>query len=81
MNWRNIDLNSHEREVNIVDPLSFDTLLLEISCNIRTENLNEAEISKAFEHRLICIADEAREIFRANLKNITKQAIKERVNK
>lgn len=79
MNWSNVDLtDGYERDQNIIDPLSFDILLLEISCNIRTENLNEAGITKQFETTLQSKIDSAREVFQANLQNIIKQAKKER---
>ncbi len=35
MNWQNVDLNSpSESSADILDPYSFDTLLLEIECNL-----------------------------------------------
>lgn len=82
MNWQNVDLNStSEREQNILDPLSFDILLLEISCNIKTENLNAVEIEKHFLNTLKSKVEEAKEIFKDNLQNIVKQSIKERNKK
>lgn len=73
MNWKNIDLNSHERESNIIDPLTFDTLLLEISCNL--PEINEATIRMQFEQDLQSRIDSAREVFNNNLKNILKDAL------
>lgn len=36
MNWNNINLeNEYEANKNILEPYKFDTLLLEINCNIR----------------------------------------------
>lgn len=74
MNWKNIDLNSSEREANIIDPLTFDTLLLEISCNL--PEINETTIRKQFNEDLQSRIDSAREVFNNNLKNILKDALK-----
>jgi viroplasmin and RNaseH domain-containing protein len=48
-NWENIDLkSSYQRSLNILDPYSFETLLLEIHCNLSTEKLTkEAVLSHA----------------------------------
>lgn len=82
MEWTNIDLsNSYERDQNILDPLNFDTFLLEISTNIKTCDLTEDNIKKDFEERLKMRLAEARDIFKSNLTNITKKAIKERNQK
>lgn len=79
MNWENINLlDSYERGQNILDPLNFDTFLLEISHNIKTCDLTEDNIKKEFEERLKMRIAEAKDIFNDNLTNITKQAIKER---
>lgn len=77
MNWSNIDLtDNYEASQNIIDPLSFSTLLLEIGCNIR--EINEKSVSEQFEIDLQSRIQSAREIFRDNLKNITAHAIRER---
>ena len=77
MNWENVNLlDSYERDQNIIDPLSFDTLLLEIGCNIR--DINEATIKEQFEIDLQSKINSSREIFEANKSNILKQALKER---
>ena len=77
MNWKNIDLNSaYEREQNILDSLSTETLLLEVSCNVK--EINEATVTAQFETSLKMAVDSAREVFKNNLKNITAYAIKER---
>jgi phospholipid N-methyltransferase len=79
MNWDNIDLESGaERDQNILDPITFDILLLEISCNLKTEELTAKEIKKHFLDKLRAQVDEAKEIFNNNLDNIVRQAIKER---
>lgn len=74
MDWNNVNLKSdYERNQNIIDPLSFDTLLLEISCNIK--NINDQTIKQQFETDLQNRINSAREVFEANLKNIMQDAI------
>ena len=77
MNWNNVDLNNgYEREQNILDPLSFDILLLEVSCNVKDINVNT--VRDQFETSLQAKIQSAREIFIFNLSNITKKAQQER---
>ena len=78
IDWSNIDLESSDIRLNILEPLNFDTFLLEISCNIKTENLNEQTLIKEFEDRLKMRQHEARLIFASNLRNILNKAIKDR---
>lgn len=79
MDWTNVNLtDGYEREQNILGPYNFDTLLLEISCNIPKERLTREEIEKQFKTVLALKVSEAKEIFKDNLENILKQAIKER---
>lgn len=80
MNWNNINLNSaYEREQNILDSLTTETLLLEIACNVK--DINEASVTAQFEADLKMAVDSAKEVFKNNLKNITAYAIKERNSK
>jgi len=61
MDWNNINLkDNYERNQNIIDPLSFDTLLLEISCNVR--EINKENVLKQFETDLKSRIESAREI-------------------
>jgi hypothetical protein len=77
MNWNNIDLKSnYEASQNILEPLSFDILLLEIHCNAR--EINEATVTAQFEEDLRSKIASAREIFKANLVNIVNHAKEER---
>jgi len=76
MKWNNIDLNSHEIGAEILDGLTFEILLLEISCNVK--DINEVTVRKQFEDDLKSKIECAKEIFEANLKNIVKHAINER---
>jgi len=81
MNWNNLDLKdgSHERDSNLIDGLTFDTLLLEIHCNIK--DINVHTVRHQFDEDLQGRIDEARTIFETNLLNIVKQAKKERARK
>lgn len=77
MDWKNVDLeDDYERDQNIIDPYSFDVLLLEISCNIR--DINPGTVRDQFESSLKAKIDSAREVFDNNFDNILKRALKER---
>ena len=82
MNRQNVNLeDGYERDQNILDPYNFNVLLLEISCNIRDENLNAEEITKHFNEILNSKIESAKKVFNDNLKNIVKQVKKERNQK
>lgn len=73
INWENVNLSDgYERNQNIIDPLSFDTLLLEINCNI--PNINSETVKKQFEEDLKNRIESAREVFENNLQNIIDNA-------
>ena len=75
MDYNNIDLNRPaERNANILEALNFETLLLEISCNLPV--INEKTIREQFEIDLTQRINDAREILEANLQNILTEAIK-----
>ena len=76
MDWNNVNLNSHEIESNLIDSYSFDTLLLEIECNV--PNINYHTVRQQFETSLHAKIDSAREIFDANFDNIVNKAIENR---
>ena len=79
MDWKNVDLNSpYERGQNILDGYSFNTLLLEIACNI--PEITRKEVVKQFEYELNNKISCARDVFYSNLNNIVKKAIEERNN-
>jgi hypothetical protein len=43
--WNNIDLTiGYERNLNILEPYNFETLLLELSCNIPTKELTKEAV-------------------------------------
>ena len=72
--YSNIDLDSgYQKDLNIIDPLSFADLLLEINCNI--PKINEHTVRRQFEEDLQRTIDSAREVFEANLSNIVKHGI------
>ena len=77
MDYLNIDFNSdYERNSNILDGYDFDTLFLEISCNLR--EINEETVKQQFYESLNSNIQSAKDIFNANLKNIVKYAQEER---
>lgn len=77
MDWNNIDLNSpSERAANLLEPYTFDILLMEVGHNVR--EINEWTVRA---HALEVINAKHREaisLLGANLTNITNQALKER---
>lgn len=77
IDWNNVDLSdTYESSRNIIENLTFDALLLEISCNLR--EINAETVREQFETDLRSRIDESREIFRMNLENIVAHARKER---
>lgn len=79
MDWTNVDLeDGYERDQNILDPYNFDTLLLEITCNVR--DINPETVRAQFETTLKSKIDSAMEVFANNFENIIKQASKERAS-
>ena len=77
MDWSSVDLTSeYERDSNLLDAYSFDTILLEINCNLK--EINVETVTEQFERVLSANVEEARSIFYSNLNNIVKQAKKER---
>ena len=77
MDWRNVDLNDgYERERDFLDGYSFDTLLLEIQCNLK--EINKETVEAQFLEVLRYKIDDAKEIFYNNIDNIVAQAKKER---
>lgn len=77
MDYLNIDFNSDsERNSNLLDAYDFETLFLEISCNLR--EINEETVKQQFYESLNSKIQSAKDIFNANLKNIVKYAQEER---
>ena len=77
MNFLNIDLKSdYERNADILDGYDLETLILEISCNLR--EINEETVKQQFYESLNSKIQSAKDIFNANLQNIVKYAQEER---
>ena len=77
MNWKNIKLeDGYERDLNLLDPYDFDTLLLEINCNVK--EINRETVKAQAMESIKAKYQTAIEILNDNLDNITKQAQKER---
>lgn len=77
MKWNNLNLDDgYERSQNLLDDYDFETLLLEVSCNVKDIT---CETVKAQAMQSICEKyNTAVEILNANLSNITAKAIEER---
>lgn len=79
MNWENVDLSDgYERDQNFLDPYSFDTLLLEISCNIPNDKISRESVLKQVHENIQNRVEEAYRIIENNLDNIVEQARKEK---
>ena len=77
MNWHKVNLSDgYERDQNILDGYSFDTLLLEITCNLK--EINRETVREQFMESLNNNIHSAREIFESNLDAIVEKAIAER---
>ena len=73
IDWSNIDLNSnYQRSLEIIDGYDFETLLLEINCNIW--DINPVTVMIQFEESLQMRIRSARKTMEDNLNNIVKYA-------
>ena len=71
--WKNIDLNSPcQRDLHLIDPLTFGTLLLEIDCNLPV--ICEATVRQQFMTDLNSRVEEAKSVFEDSLQNIVQYA-------
>lgn len=68
-----VNLDGHEIDLNILEPISFEELLLEVQCNL--PSITKETISAQFEENLAAKVREAREVFRANLPNLLEKAL------
>ena len=74
MDWLNVDLSSpYEREQDFLSGYDFETLLLEVQCNLR-ELIEEAILKHAYTE-IDAKAREAKAIVKANIKAILKEAV------
>jgi hypothetical protein len=79
MDWKNVNLeSSYERAQNILDPYNFETLLLEINCNLR--DINKETVRAEAMAQIRAKFEQAIHILDENLENITQKAIEERNN-
>ena len=77
MNWKNVNLNSpSESSQDILDGYDFDTLLLEIECNLK--EITPETVRKQALHEINLKYKVAIEILEDNLLNITNHALKYR---
>ncbi len=75
--WDNIDLErASERDKDILDSYNFETLLLEINCNLK--KINRQTVREQFDKELRNKIKTAREVFESNLDNIVQKAKQER---
>lgn len=77
IDWANIDLSDGwEASRNIIDPLTLEGLLWQISCNGRV--IDAASIEHEFLTALQYRIDGAKELFKLNADNILSKALEER---
>jgi len=74
--WNNIDLDSHEVDLELVSSLTFSDFLTTINSNL--EAINASTVRNLFNENLKRIVEEARGIFASNMKNITTHAQRDR---
>ena len=76
-NWQAINMeDAYERSHFLIDPLDFQTLLLELHCNC--PELDEKAVLKQFEEDLQSRIEEARLVIADNLQGILNKAKKNR---
>ena len=77
--WTNINLkDTYQRSLNILEPYSFETLLLELHCNVPTKKLTKQAVMIQAREVLLAKYTEALEILEANAENIHRYELKER---
>tara|TARA_R110000782_G_scaffold128783_5_gene220349 strand:- start:674 stop:916 length:243 start_codon:yes stop_codon:yes gene_type:complete len=77
IDWNDINLDSgYQRDAKILEPYNFDTLLLEVSCNLK--EINKKTVEKQFIESLESKINCAKEVFKANLDEIVRKARQER---
>ncbi len=76
--WYNIDLESpRERDLDLLDSYNFETLLLEVACNIPDNKITRETVKKQAMESIRQKYETAIEILNANLDNLTTYAKKE----
>lgn len=77
MDWNNIDTKSnYQMSQAIFDAYIFDTLMLEVSCNVQV--INQDTVRAQALESLRSKYESALEVLEANLDALTKQAIADR---
>ncbi len=72
-NWLNLNFkDSATQSLNIIDPLDFGTLTLEVSCNIASHKLSEETLEAQFQTDLAQAIENAKTIWEANKSNYLK---------
>ena len=65
-----------ERALNILEPLNFETLLLEVECNLKT--ITPHTVRLQFELDMRSAIESARDVFNHNLPGIMRDAVNHR---
>lgn len=77
MDWKNVNLeDNYERNKNLLENYTFETLLLEVSANLGTRATKESIKRQALES-IKAKYNEALQVLEDNLDNITEHALKE----
>jgi len=76
MDWKNVDLNSnYEKSKNLLENYTFEQLILEVICNIRNTDINEETVKKHALEVFNAKLEEAKDILKCNLTNITNHIV------
>ena len=71
MDWNNIDLNSnYELSRDFLDGYAFDTLILELTCNYKAEDITPALVRKHVAESITMKVEDAIGIINDNALNI-----------
>jgi hypothetical protein len=68
--WKNIDLDSWEISLSLIDGLTFSEFVLDVDCSC--PNITKAALRVQFEEELQSRIDDAREVFEHNLDNLVR---------
>lgn len=68
IDWKNINLDGWEVSLSLIEGLTFSQFILELDCNCPV--VDEAAVLAQFEDDLQNKIEDAREVLRANLKNL-----------
>lgn len=68
--WTNIDLDSWQISLNLIDGMTFSEFVLVADCNC--PNITKAALRAQFEEDLQARIEDAREVFEHNLDNLVR---------